>query len=238
MCLIHLSKYTNHYLQSRKKGLLKLNDCRLRLKFAQKQLKERPEDFWTNHIAMYLDGTSFVYKSNPHDQAVAPRLMAWRKRCEGLDINCTSKGKKTGSGGKVASFMVGISHGSGVVLCQQYSGRLNGEKFANMIIKDFPKALSKCGNNSKLILQDGCPVQNSAAALRAFKSIGADIFPIPARSPDINVIENFFRMMELELREQAINKHITHESFEEFSARVKETIMNISSNYIDKTIES
>jgi len=63
------------YLQSRKKGLLKKNDCQIRLKFARRNLLEQSADFWTKNIGMFLDGTSFVYKSNPHDQARAPILV-------------------------------------------------------------------------------------------------------------------------------------------------------------------
>lgn len=227
-----------HYMQSRKKGLLKKSDCNLRTNFARNVIRNKPNDFWTNNIGMYLDGTSFAYKTNPHDQARAPRSMAWRRRSEGLDLRCTAKGRKTGTGGKTAAFMVGISYKSGVILCEQYAGKLNGESFARMIRKSFPAALKKATNKGKLILQDGCPVQNSAAAKRAFKRIRAEIYPIPPRSPDINVIENFFKMMEARLREDALEQKITKETYEEFCERVKNTILNMPRDYIDKTIES
>ena len=45
---------------------------------------------------MYLDGKGFVYKCNPIGQARAPKARAWRKKGEGLDLNCTAKGKKEG----------------------------------------------------------------------------------------------------------------------------------------------
>ena len=51
------------------------------------------------------------------------------------------------------------------------------------------------------------------------------------------VIENFFRIMEVKLRQAALERYITNESFEEFSARVRESIMNIAMDYIDKTID-
>ena len=226
------------YLHSRKKGLLKKKDCQLRMKFARKNLRDLPKDFWEKDIGMYVDGTSFVYKSNPHDQATAPRSMAWRKKKEGLDIHCTAKGEKSGKGGRSAAFMVGISYNSGVVLCEQYEGRLNGAKFSKMIRDKFPAALERCKNNSKLILQDNCPVQTSKAAKDAFKKIGAELFTIPARSPDVNVIENFFHILSSTLQEEALNKVITKETYEEFSERVKNAILNISPTYINHTIAS
>ena len=187
---------------------------------------------------MFVDGTSFVYKSNPHDQASAPRSMAWRKRSEGLDIHCTAKGKKSGNGGRSAAFMVGISYDAGVVLCEQYEGRLNGTKFSKMIREKFPMALERCANKSNLILQDNCPVQNSKAAKKAFTQIGVELFPIPARSPDVNVIENFFHILSTALQEEALKEVITKETYEEFSKRVKNAIMNISTSYINQTIAS
>jgi len=40
-----------------------------------------------------LDGKGFEFKSNPSDQARAPKGRLWRKRKEGLDIHCTAKEK-------------------------------------------------------------------------------------------------------------------------------------------------
>ena len=93
------------YLQPRKKGLLKTKDCQIRLKFALRNLLEQSAGFWTNHNGMFLDRTSFVYKSNLHDQVRAPRSIVWRKRCEGLSLHRTLKGKKTGTGGNGRHFI-------------------------------------------------------------------------------------------------------------------------------------
>ena len=64
------------------------------------------------------------------------------------------------------------------------------------------------------------------------------IFKIPARSPDLNPIENFFNIMVKELNKQAIEKKITKESFEEFSNRIKQTMLTYPIQKIDKIIES
>lgn len=123
------------------------------------------------------------------------------------------------------------------MLCEQYHGRINGEKFAAFITEHFPTVFSRCQNKSTRVLQDGCPVQNSAKARRAFKKLGAEIYQIPARSPDVNVIENMFSMVERALHEDALKQVITRESYEEFSARVAKTIKGISHDYIDRIIE-
>ena len=64
------------------------------------------------------------------------------------------------------------------------------------------------------------------------------MFSIPARSPDINPIENMFNNVCEKLREDAIEHHIEHESYEDFCNLVKTTILNFSRDIIDSTIES
>ena len=57
-CVLHKAGY--QYLQSRKKGLLKTKDCQKRMKFARENVR-RSDNFWTDEIGMFLDGTSFVF---------------------------------------------------------------------------------------------------------------------------------------------------------------------------------
>ena len=70
-----LNRNGYHYLQARKKGLMSASDRMKRVAFARRIINNYPPDVWTNKIAFYLDGVSFVYKSNPMDQARAPRGM-------------------------------------------------------------------------------------------------------------------------------------------------------------------
>ena len=85
---------------------------------------------------------------------------------------------------------------------------------------------------------DGCPRQNSKMAMRAIEKVGAKVFRIPARSPDLNPIENFFHLVSVKLNNDAIEKKITKESIQEFSSRVRESMQNFSSDEMDKIIDS
>ena len=60
----------------------------------------------------------------------------------------------------------------------------------------------------------------------------------PPRSPDINPIENFFKLVKDHLAKDAIANNITWESFPDFSIHVKETILSMDKAAIDKIIES
>ncbi len=160
-----------------------------------------------------------------HDQARAPGAREWRKRGEGLKFNCTAKGKK--EGGINVNFMVAISYGKGVVLCEQYDGTITGPKFAE-IVKSFPKAFNKSSNpKARRFLMDGCPRQNSKVAMRAIDKVNALVLKIPPRSPDLNPIENFFHTLTVRLNDDAFQKNITKETFKELSSRVKETILSV-----------
>ena len=165
--------------------------------------------------------------------------MIWRKRSEGLKLQCTTKRKKTGSEGSKAHFIVAIAHKSGVVLCEQYTGRFTGTYFAEFIREHFGETLKiSTSPRGKHFLQDGDPRQNSTIAMKAVYDIGARVFPIPPRSPDINPIENYFHLLPKGLTKQPLERKIRHETFIEFSARVKDTMLNFSASTIDKIINS
>ncbi len=227
------------YLQSRKKGLLTRRDVSRRYRFACKIRRMLHGNFWEKGISFYFDGTSFVHKTNPLDQARATKSMAWRKRGEGLALNCTSKGKKAGVEGKTAHFFVSIAYGKGVISCDQYFERLTGEIFAGYVRLHFPCIFEKSANpTAKRFVQDGDPCQNSAVARRAFKEVGALKFSIPPRSPDLNPIENLFHLVSKQLEKDALDMQIKQETFAQFSARVKRTMLNFPKDVIDKIIKS
>ena len=104
-----------------------------------------------------------------HDEEARPtKMMAWRKKSEGLNPLCITKGKRAGTDGQMAHFMVALSPGCVVVLCHQYQGCLDGKRFASTVHQLFPDVYKKTEHcEGRLFLQNGCSVQNSAAALKA-----------------------------------------------------------------------
>ena len=65
---------------------------------------------------------------------------------------------------------------------------------------------------------------NSAKARKAITKVGGMILKIPAGSPDLNPIENFFNIVAKDLKKQAVVNNIRKETFEQFSERVKQTM--------------
>ena len=139
----------------------------------------------------------------------------------------------------VAKFIVAISFGKGIICCEQYYDQMTGPLFKTFINDHFDNIFSRSVNpRGKRFLQDGDPCQNSRICKEAMEKLGASLFPIPARSPDINPIENVFNNVKVQLREDAIINNITRESFDAFCERVKRTVENFDTEIIDKTILS
>ena len=235
---LFLNKSGFYYLQARKKGWLTAGDIQKRFEFAKMLRRYRLSfNFWTRGIAFYLDGKGFAWKSNPLDQARAPRARIWRKRNEGLELGCTAKAGKAGVTN--VNFMVAISWTHGVVLCEHYEGNITGQKFADIVTQHFPGAFERSIDpRGRRILQDGCPRQNSAAARNAIYEVNGKIFKIPPRSPDLNPIENLFHNITRKLRRDALTNNITKETREEFAERVQRTMREYDTGAIDKLIES
>lgn len=196
-----ISRYLNNngykLRQARKKGLLNDNDKRLRTLYAREMtrvLRVEPH-FYNNHIAFYLDGVSFVYKNDPRKAATQPKSRVWRSKAEGLTL--TAKGSKNLAGGKRLHMMVAIAYGKGVILKEAYD-KMDGAFFAEFIRIHFNLCFGKAGPKTygrRMFIMDNDPCQTSKKALTALKDIECDLHRIPARSPDLNPIENVFHLV-------------------------------------------
>lgn len=227
-----------HWLQARKKGLMTVTDLSKRLKFVRFMNKVHSEaNFFLNKIAFYLDGVSFVHKTRPMDQALAPRGRIWRKASEGLDYGCTAKGSSSLSGGRQVRVFVAISYGKGVILAKRYE-HLDGKMFADFVTDNFPETFIRSGKHSNIFLQDGDPSQNSSAATAVFRELGIECFKIPPRSPDLNPIENLFHLLKKKLNSDAVEQKIVRENYHQFTNRVLNTLENFDKQLIDNIIKS
>jgi hypothetical protein len=56
---------------------------------------------------------------------------------------------------------------------------------------------------------DNDPLKTSKVARKAMQKIEAEFHEIPARSPDLNLIENLFHLVKKSLENEAIENNIT-----------------------------
>ena len=236
-----LNEHGYGFLQRRKKGILSERDKKIRRKFGRKiqQAMRTNENFWTNEVAFFLDGVSFVHKYNPMRTArTTGNARVWRKAGEGLAH--TGTGSKDLAGGRRVHVMVAMAYGKGVILAIPYE-KMNGPFFASFIKEYFNITFAKAGHKHcgrRIFVMDNDPSQTSKVAMEALASIEAELLKIPARSPDLNPIENIFHLVKRDLRDEAIAQCIEVESFSQFQERVLRTINNTPTYIIDKTISS
>ena len=175
------------------------NDRKRRRLYARKMKKilEVSPDFYTNHIAFFLDGVSFVHKYNAENVARQPKARVWRRKSERLDF--TAKGSKDLPEGRRLHLMVAVRFGNGVILRVAYE-KMDGEFFENFIREHFNLCFGKAGpktDGKRLFVMENCPCQTSRVALKALQDVECEVHKIPARSPDLNPIENIFHIVKV-----------------------------------------
>ena len=123
----------------------KLNhqDKRLRLSYAREMkrvLCELP-DYYTNHVAFYLDAVSFVHKNDSRKAEVQPKSRVWRRKGEGLAI--TVKGSKTLAGGRHLHVLAAVAWRKGIILSKVYDFAQFIKISICTLAKQGPKQLGK-----------------------------------------------------------------------------------------------
>ena len=198
---------------SRRKGILTEEDLKLRRDFAKSRLKECPPDYWSRHVAFYLDG-------------------------EGLTV--TTKGSKDLAGGKRLHLIVVIAYGKGVILAEPYE-KMSADFFSCFVRRNFPTLFEIAGkgeHDRKIFVMDNDPSQTSAKAMRTVADMGYTMQKIPARSPDLNPIENVFHLVRKRIEAQVKENNIVHQTWDQFKQIVQYNIWSTSKDLIDKTIRS
>ena len=106
-------------------------------------------------------------------------------------------------------FVVAISYKRGVILCEQYTGRMSEQYFADFVKEQFPAAFVAIINpKAKRVPQEGYPNQNSKLAKRAMERLGTHLFCIPTCSPDMKPIGNLFHQVGKKLQKDELVKNI------------------------------
>ena len=110
--LWYLKRLGYGFYQSCKKGALTKKDFKICHKFGQ-TMATKPKDYWASDVVFYLDGVSFVYKSDPMSDMLKPKNCVWQKKGEGLLL--TTKGSKELAGSKRLHLLVAMAHRHGVI---------------------------------------------------------------------------------------------------------------------------
>ena len=127
----------------------------------------------------------------------------------------------------MVKLMVAISYDKGVVICKAYD-KLDGRYFAKFIDENVESMFAIADRSQmRLWLQVGDPSQSSAMARAAMDRANCELLQKPPRNPDLNTIENIFKLVSNALRKQAVRSQITKETYEIFKYRVISTIQSL-----------
>ena len=75
--------------------------------------------------------------------------------------------------------------------------------------------LGKISRSKNIFVMVNDPSQTSAKAMEALRKLRIDLKKIPPRSPDLNPIENLYRVVKKILREDAKEKCINKETWDD-----------------------
>ena len=116
---------------------------------------------------------------------------------------------------------------------------MTGNFFASFINENFEQMfLNSKKANTRLFIQDNDPCQNSRAARIAWERANVELVKIPPRSPDLNPVENVFKVVREDLSTQAKENQIQQETFAEFKERVRVNILGFPLLKINNLIAS
>jgi hypothetical protein len=72
--------------------------------------------------------------------------------------------------------------------------------------------------------------------MKAIEDQGAQLFCIPARSPDLNPIENVFHIVKSNLEMQIRERGVNNETWTEFKGRVCKTLLDTSVDCVNNLL--
>ena len=94
-------------------------------------------------------------------------------------------------------------------------------------------------DGKRLFVMDNDPSHVSKLAMNALREIECELCKIPShRLPDLNPCESIFHLVKDSLDNEAIERSINKESFEDFRRRVFRNLNEVDTAVIDRTIES
>ncbi len=216
-----------------------------------KKYKDKPRSWWHRRIHMHVDNKHFkapltirgrryvakrrvrgAYRPKNKPKGVTTIKSCYVKPPKKLQVNLGTKG----------ILKMGGVGGGKVLVWETIDGRWTGDKAAELY-KDVVKlALSKRypGRSKHTILEDNDPTGNmSKKGVAAKKACKIEVFKIPPRSPDLNVLDyTIWATVEKLMRKQERNMKEKHETRQQFINRLDRTAKGLSAAFINNAIDN
>ena len=234
--------YFRHF---RRKPVLSAADIASRKKFAKKY-SGKSAAWWRKQVHLHIDVKHFpvcLHGAARHHFAVKGTRGAYRKRGQGLDapyVRASSQ-LKFNTGARGVKVLAGVADGKVVVWSHIDNKRWNGAEAAKMYEGPILKALQQKfpRRASWNVLEDNDPAGfKSSRAARAKADAGIKVFPIPRRSPDLNVCDYALRAeVNRRMRKQEANWDSSRrETRKAYLARLRRTALRLPADFVNKSI--
>ena len=239
-----LHKRNIRFRKLREKPALTDDDIKDRLAFAKKYHK-KSKAWWVSNVHASIDGKCFqVYLNHAQRVHAAQHATfgAYRAPGKGLTAGYV-KPKKSLKTGKKKNLLVIAAVGAGKVLMWHAvpTGRWSGQAAADVYSGPLKKALSAeyAQKRKHVVLEDNDPTGfKSTKGEDAKKASKIEVFAIPKRSPDLNVLDySVWKEVNRRLRKQEKNwPSEKRETREAYKARLRRTAKNLPKEFILKSI--
>ena len=234
--------YFRHF---RRKPVLSAADIASRKKFAKKY-SGKSAAWWRKQVHLHIDVKHFpvyLHGAARHHFAVKGTRGAYRKRGQGLDapyVQASSQ-LKFNTGARGVKVLAGVADGKVVVWSHIDNKRWNGAEAAKMYEGPILKALQQKfpRRASWNVLEDNDPAGfKSSRAVRAKADAGVKVFPIPRRSPDLNVCDYaLWAEVNRRMRKQEANWDSSRrETRKAYLARLRRTALRLPADFVNKSI--
>ena len=131
------------------------------------------------------------------------KVYVWRKSDEKWKPECLGVYGAHSPQSNIATMFWGcITHkGTGVIV--PVEGNINSRKYINILDEClWPVVTKDFGNDPWILQEDNCPVHVSRETRGWKEDNQIQTLPWPAQSPDLNIIENIWRLLKIKLQNQ------------------------------------
>lgn len=204
-----------------KKPLLRAEHRKRRLIFAREHADWTPAD-WES--VLWSDESSFQLFSS------SKRVFVRRREGERFTEQCIVPTVKHGGG----SLMVwGCMSGRGVGRLYRCEGSMNQNQYL-MVLNEYmlPSRADLYGTNAQFTFQqDNAPCHTAKRVTDFLQDSGVQVFRWPAQSPDLNPIENLWKILGMKVHERkpaTLNElwHLLTTAWQDISAEVVRNLVN------------
>lgn len=210
----------NSYSATRK-NFFKKSDKMYRLKWCKQRR------FWYERwrYVVFSDEANFELKNRKS------RGRVWCHSHERLDSRFVCR-RILGGGGSVGIWGCITSSGTGV--CRIYDGRLDQNRYIDILENCLKPSIDLHFNENSPVCfqQDNAPCHRAAKVIEYLEENDIQRLPWPARSPDLNPIENVWNWIDVQLAKTNLN------SIEELKAALHEAWLQVPVEMCENLIDS